>query len=143
MNRYLLLFLMAFALVDCKDKKDPEPLPELKDLVGKWRLVEYEYIRGDTVVKDVVSKENSRFIQFRYDGILLDELGQSSCCPPSSYLLNGNTFEIKTIGAAPPAGPNCYLVLCGVCPQWQLTLQGDSLSTQACTDSKTRYVREN
>lgn len=139
----MLLLLITFALTHCKDKKDPGPLPELQGLVGKWRLVGYEHVNGDTITREVVRKENSQLVQFRYDGILLNELGQSSCCPPSSYLLNGKTFDIKTIGTAPPTSQHCYLVLCGVCPQWQLTLQGDSLAVQVCTESKTMYVREN
>nr|WP_295921995.1 hypothetical protein [uncultured Dyadobacter sp.] len=143
MNRYLLLLLTILALTDCKDKKDPGPLPELQELVGKWRLVGYEHVNGDTVMKESVRKENSQLVQFRYDGILLNELGQSSCCSPSSYLLNGQVFDIKTIGAAPPTSQQCYLVLCGTCPQWQLTLQGDSLAVQVCTDSKMMYLREN
>jgi hypothetical protein len=142
MKRSSLLILLVVTLAFCKNKKEePQPLPELTGIVSKWRLVSTESVRGDSVIVQQAAPGEARIIAFRYDGILVNEAGQATCCAPAAYILNGVKFEIKPIGTAPPMDPQCIYVDCWSPPEWKLTQEGDTLIIESVANYKEKYVR--
>jgi hypothetical protein len=142
MKRSILLILLVVTLAFCKNKdKEPQPVPEMTGIVGKWRLVSTEYVSGDSTIVQTAAPGESNIIAFRYDGILLNEAGQAACCAPSAYVLNGVKLEIKQVGDAPPINPQCSYVDCWAAREWKLTQEGDSLTVEVGNSYKAKYVK--
>jgi hypothetical protein len=142
MARIVLLMSFVVVLACCKNSKGPDPLPEVAGIVGKWRMTENIVVRGDSTVVETLSKENAYVVGFRFDGTATNERGQRLCCEPSSYILNGVPFVIKTIGTPPAGDPGCASVRCAGCAEWILTQKGDHLTIESCYSMKANYVRE-
>ncbi|MGN7888304.1 hypothetical protein [Dyadobacter sp. 22481] len=138
----LSLFILAlFVFVQCK-KENRDPAPEVISIVGKWRVVEYKQIYGDSTVTQPVAQASSHVYEIRYDGVLLNGNGYVPCCIPSSYSLNGTAFVPKP---AKPVelDPICSYALCRGCPEMKLTQTApDSLVMETCEGSLSILVRE-
>jgi hypothetical protein len=142
MTRLLLSILIILAFAGCRKENNPIPLEEIASIVGKWRVVEYRQVRGDSTTTQQVPKQNSWVYEFRYDGVVLNENGYVPCCLPSLYFLNGNEFKPKP---AKPAelDPSCAYSLCAACPEMKITQTSpDSLTIETCQGSFTTFARE-
>ncbi len=144
---FILLILLALTAVYCKKEKQPESEPEPKPLAdfavifGSWRLYETEFVQGDSLIRRTASGEDAQTIRFRYDGIMLNEFGEQECCHPDSYLLNGVSLKVVTVGSPPPIQSQCHLVDCMGCPEYKLIQSADSLVVEYCGGYKKKYVR--
>lgn len=138
MKRLSLLVLLAFALVNCKND-DPDALPELESIVGKWRPVEHTKSGGTPVV---VTNGDIDFMEIRYDGVLLNKGGYRPCCSPTSYMLNGVPFEIVPQAPA-ELDPICASVSCVPCADLKITqISQDVIVTEYCGHYSTKFERE-
>ncbi|GGB96508.1 hypothetical protein [Dyadobacter sediminis] len=139
------LFILTFlAFVQCREsrKVDPEPLPEIASIAGKWRVIAYSRASGDSLITDTVTTENAAFYVFRYDGVLVNENGYRPCCLPQNYFLNENFFEAKPLKPV-ESDPACQYVYCGGCPEMTLTTPtADNLLMETCKGTYTSLVRE-
>lgn len=145
MKKLLYLLLLPLLLLNCK-KKDPEPLPVIKEIAGKWRLE----ANGKTVNgQKVWEKANDNppyYLVFRFDGVLFDGEGKARCCAPDSLIVNGVPFKIKPL-APIPENPECHLLDCAFFASWDLAVQRDTLTLTAegkpgSFRFSQRYVRE-
>ena len=145
MQRLILLFLLLlWAFTGCKRDKsaepEPQPMPEVAGIVGKWHLVESRYTSGDsTVVKDMTNEPQKAF-SIRFDGVILYD-GYGSCCATSEYEINGNVFKVKPQKDV-PYNENCGLVDCFACPKLIITQAGDEMTIESCLGGIDKYVRE-
>ncbi|KAA6438334.1 hypothetical protein FEM33_16700 [Dyadobacter flavalbus] len=139
------LFILIFlAFVQCREsrKADPEPLPEIAAIAGKWRVIGYSRASGDSLITDTVARENAVFYMFRYDGVLVNEKGFRPCCLPQNYFLNGKFFEAKPLKPV-EFDPACQNVYCAGCPEMAITTPAaDNLLIETCKGTYTSLVRE-
>jgi hypothetical protein len=143
MKRYLYTLLIPFLLLNCKER-EPEPLPAIKEIVGKWRLDAIEKTVNGQTAWEKVSYDQPWYLVFRFDGVILDGNGLPYCCAPETLIVNGAPFKIKP-RAEIPENPQCYLVDCASCPSWDLEQKENELIlTSGCAYMKyrQRYLRE-
>lgn len=144
MSKLSLVFLVLLVFLQCRkdDKVDPEPIPEIASIVGKWRVTNYIQTVGDSLFTSPVAKENSLLFVFRFDGVLVNENGYMPCCLPQKYFLNGNLFEAKPL-APVEYDPGCKYVDCAGCAEMTIKRPtADSLLIETCKGSYTTLVRE-
>jgi len=144
MSKLSLVFLVLLAFLQCRknNKADPEPLPEIASIVGKWRIVAQIQTVGDSLITNPVAEENASLYVFRFDGILVNEKGNMFCCLPQNYFLNGNLFESKPLVPV-EYDPGCKYVDCAGCPEMTIIQStSDSLLIETCKGSYTSLVRQ-
>ncbi len=131
----LLLFLL---FLGCK--KDPEPSPIIKEIVGRWRLVATEYTENGKTTRTEAT--TASYLIFRFDGLIVDKDGLPGCCAPGSLIVNGAPFQIKPL-APVPRNDACARTSCAACDHLDLTQDRDTLiSSSSCFgDYKGFYVR--
>jgi len=136
--------MVILTSVQCREDKkvDPEPLPKIASIVGKWRVIAYTQTLGDSLITDSVAKENSYLYVFRFDGVLVNEKGYMPCCLPQKYFLNGSLFEAKPLAPA-EFDPSCEYVYCAGCPEMRITRPtAVSLLIETCKGSYISLVQE-
>lgn len=135
--RYIfLLLLLATASFwsGCK-KESREAAPEMDKLVGKWKGAAYQTVENGEVVWKEWHAEEEGYLEFRSDGILLDEKGLPPCCLPRRYNIDGKRFE--AIPTAPVEdNPLCYLVDCASCSELNIEWVGADRIVTYCAESK-------
>ena len=142
MKRILYALLLPILLVGCK-KHDFETPPEIKEIVGKWRLKAVEKtVNGQTVWEEVPAADVSTFT-IRFDGVILDKDGLPPCCGLGQYSIDGVPYVVKP-QAEVPYNAQCELINCGSCPRNMVVENGELIITSTCEKSVTRskYVRE-
>jgi hypothetical protein len=140
MKRFSVAMLLLFAFGQCK-KDDPEPLPEIASIVGKWREVAHVRIIGDSTITEVIPNEYSNVFEFRYDGAFLNERGKVPCCLPPTYFFHGVEFVPRPQASAEP-DPLCASTYCAPCPEMRITQPiADGIIIEAC-GTVTSYTRE-
>ncbi|MET7256045.1 hypothetical protein [Dyadobacter fermentans] len=142
MQRLVLLLLLSWAFTNCKRDKsaEPQPLPEIAGIVGKWHLVETRYKAGDSTIVKNMTNEPQKAFSIRFDGVILYD-GYGSCCATSEYEINGNVFKVKPQKDV-PYNENCGLVDCFACPKLIITQAGDEMTIESCLGGIDKYVRE-
>ncbi|MDR6805000.1 hypothetical protein J2Y45_002692 [Dyadobacter sp. BE34] len=142
MQRLALLLLLLWAFSNCKRDKsaEPQPLPEVAGIVGKWHLVETRYTAGDSTVVKNMTNEPQKAFSIRFDGVMLYD-GYGSCCATYEYEINGNVFKVKPQKDV-PYDINCGLVDCFACPKLIITQAGDEMTIESCFGGIDRYVRK-
>ncbi|MFC6193988.1 hypothetical protein ACFP1I_20405 [Dyadobacter subterraneus] len=143
MKRFFYFPLLFILLLGCKkDKIDTQPDEIMKPLVGKWYLAEVEQlVNGEKVWVPFVGYEKI-FMNFRFDGILLDENGKTFCCVPQIYNINNTRFEVKP-RAAVSYSANCSTTNCGVafCSIYDITVSSEEMTISNCNSFKSRYLK--
>lgn len=141
MKQILSLLIILTFLSGCK--KDNDALPQIEDIVGKWRLTEMERTEnGQTTWKEIAPNDKPYYFSVRFDGVLLDEKDLPVCCAPQSLTVNGFPFKIEP-KAAVPVNPLCAAVSCAQCPNWEIEQNGDEMIITTCSSfPRSRYVRE-
>lgn len=141
MKRYLYILLIPFLLLNCK--KEKEPAPAIKEIVGKWRLDAMVKTLNGQKVWEKVSYNPPTYLAFRFDGVILDGKGLPWCCSPETLIVNGTSFKI-TPQAKVPTNPGCANVYCFTCPSWELMQkENELLITSSCFMTyRHRYLRE-
>jgi len=142
MKRYLYILLVPLLLLNCK--KEPAPLPAIKEVVGRWRLDAVEKTVNGQQIWEKVPADPPSHLVFRFDGVILDENGLPWCCVPDSLIVNGTPFKIKPL-ASIPENPQCHLVDCAACSSWDLEQKENELTlTSNCefVHYRRRYLRE-
>lgn len=142
MKRYLYILLIPFLLLNCK--KEKEPAPAIKEIVGRWRLDAVEKTVNGQKVWEKVSSDSPSYLTFRFDGVILDGKGLPWCCSPETLIVNGTSFKIKP-KAKVPTNPQCALIDCVSCSSWDLEQKENELIiTLACQslNYRHRYLRE-
>jgi len=138
MKKISILIVMLFAMAGCK-KHEPNPIPEIAPIMSKWRPVERIDSKGDTIS---VASEQTDFLVFRFDGVIVNEAGYKPCCSPNSYILNGQRFEVKP-QAPVQEDPSCIYVDCFVCQDTKITqLSENELLIEYCLGNSIKFVRE-
>lgn len=141
MKQIFIFVLLVLTFSGCKKEENQDPLPEIKTIVGKWRLDAYERIVNGEKVWEKVTGEPS-YLSFRFDGVILGKDGLPTCCAPTSFTLNGILFNIVP-KAKLPENPQCALVDCYSCPIWEMEQNEDQLILSYCIGpSRARYIRE-
>ena len=141
MRQLLLCFLFFVLFTACNRNKDPEPAKEIAGIVGKWKTLEMQYMRGDSIIiqpGDMEDVPNNEF-SIRFDGVMLSG-GYGSCCPITEFTVNGVLFEIKPVRQV-PVNPNCAYVDCMMCPDVAITQVGDQMTIAWCNGMTGKYVR--
>ncbi|WP_221391644.1 hypothetical protein [Dyadobacter sp. NIV53] len=140
MKQFIAYLLLILLLSDCKKSAvDPETLPEIKNIAGKWRSDSYERtING----KKVWEKVTANYIIFRFDGVLLENNGLPACCTPESYNINGKPFQI--VPKTPlDHNPQCDLIDCIICESWDIEqIDNEMIITYCIMGGRIKYVRE-
>jgi hypothetical protein len=141
MKNLIVVSLLMFILSDCKEK-DPEPDPIIKEIIGKWRLVEQELQVEGNLVWTNASGDPQNGLWFRSDGALLDQSGLPSCCVPSLYTVNGVSFAVvrdtKLTG-----NPLCESVYCVSASLCEIQQEGNEMIATGCNGNiRSKYVRE-
>jgi hypothetical protein len=129
-------FLLT-AVTGCKKDK-ADPLAKLEEIAGRWKVTETEDLQNG---KKVWQKTNNTwFINFREDGIVVDNNGNLVCCPPNQLTINGVTIQL------PPAtdltSPSCSSVRCSGCMNWEIEQRGNEIIVSVCNSSRVKYVRD-
>lgn len=142
MRKLLFVLMMLAGLVGCKKDDGPEALPEIASLVGRWKTAAYENVVDGAKVWVAVSGEAS-YLNFRYDGVILDSKGLPACCAPGAYYLNGVLFKVDPKEAV-PKNPQCALVDCIGCDTWSMEQTGNELILSICNPNglRAKYVRD-
>lgn len=141
MNKIPILLIILLFLGCKKDKKDPEPSPIIKEIVGKWRLVATERTENGKIVREEATSESS--LIFRFDGLMVDKDGLPVCCAFGSFIVNGQPFEAKAL-APVPQNEACARTSCTNCSAPLALLQdGNTLITSSSCFGEYRffYVR--
>ena len=115
-------------------------LDEPQAIVGKWKMVSYIDTKTGKMV--TLNSSNSYTFEVRYDGVSLGTNGKRMCCVNLNYMqnINGKVYYIKN--AEPiPDNSDCNLVDCAspCSPRW--TVKEDSLFSEGCYNSKSKYIR--
>ena len=142
MKRYIYILLIPLLLLNCK--REPAPLPAIKEIVGRWRLDAMEKTVNGQKVWEKVSYDPPSYLVFRFDGVILDGNGLPYCCSPDTLVVNGTPFKIRP-QAKVPENPQCHLVDCAYCRYWDLEQIGNELIlTSKCDflNYRHRYLRE-
>ena len=142
MKRYLYILLIPFLLLNCK--KEKEPAPVIRGIVGRWRLDAVEKTVNGQKVWEKVSYDPPTYLAFRFDGVILDGKGLPWCCSPEMLIVNGTSFKIEP-KAKVPSNPQCAYVDCFTCPSWDLEpKENELILTSSCQslNSRSRYFRE-
>lgn len=141
MKKLLFALIIPFVLIACK-KDDPDPVPEIASIVGKWKHIAYEKTENNEKTWVPMNGESSTII-FRYDGLILDSKGLRRCCAPYKYNLNGVPFEVKPKEEV-PVNAECSLVDCIGCEAWTIEQTGDEMIITLCepTAHKSKYIRQ-
>ncbi|MPR33737.1 hypothetical protein [Salmonirosea aquatica] len=141
MKRYLYILAIPLFLLNCKKDEVPDPLPTIKELVGRWRLVATETtVDGEKVWESATA---SYYLIFRFDGVILNENGNRPCCTPGSLIVNGVPFTIKPL--APVSSEFCGNVSCLYMPNLILQQNADTLIVTPGIENphyRSRYLRE-
>ncbi|QRR01390.1 hypothetical protein [Dyadobacter sandarakinus] len=138
MKQLLLSFSLLLVLFACK-KDSPTPEPEIKDIVGKWKVTAHEQkVNGTNSWVPVNGAPY--YLVIRNDGLILDLNGCPNCAP-KSYYVNGVLFEAKQ---KEPVSSQCPIVDCIGCATWDIDQTGDELIVTLCdpTGTRTKYIRE-
>lgn len=134
--------LLLLVFTQCKKKEDPEPLPEIASIAGKWRVTAYSQTEGDSLVTTPASDGQPTIYQFRFDGAFLNENGYMPCCLSQKFTLNGQPFEQKPL-APVYVDPSCSLVYCMPCPEMIITTPiADVIMIETCKGNFMTLVRE-
>jgi hypothetical protein len=143
MKQILFLLVISMMLSGCKKDRNEDPLPEVANIFGKWRLMEIEKTEnGKTSWNPVVYYDEPTYLSFRYDGVILDNKGLPQCCGPDSLKINGVPFKIVPRSDL-PLNPTCAYVDCAGCPVWDITQTGDEIIISTCaTFPRHKYVRQ-
>jgi len=143
MKKLITFVLLLTVFTQCKKREDPEPLPEIASIVGKWRVTAYSHIAGDSLVTTPASDGQATIYQFRFDGAFLDENGYMPCCLPQKFTLNGQPFEQKPL-APVKLDPICSSVYCITCPEMKITTPiADVIMIETCKGNFMTLAREN
>ena len=144
MQRLALFLLLLWAFTNCKlnksEEPEPQPLPEISGVVGKWNLVEARYTSGDSTIVKNMTNEPQKAFSIRFDGVMLYD-GYGSCCATSEYEINGNVFKVKPQKDV-PYDQNCGLVDCLTCPKLIITQTGDEMTIESCLGGVNKYIRK-
>lgn len=143
MKRLFYIPLLFLLLLNCKkDKIDTEPEEIMKPLVGKWRLTEVEQIVNEEKVWVPFVGYEAIYMNFRFDGILLDENGKAFCCVPQIYNINNTRFEVKP-RASVSYSANCSTTNCGVafCPTYDIEVSSNEMTISNCNSFKSKYLK--
>ncbi|GAB3167815.1 hypothetical protein GCM10027291_15350 [Telluribacter humicola] len=110
--------------------------------MGQWKLVAHEQtLNGVTQWVDVPNDQKNT-LHFRYDGVVLNDKGLPKCCGPSALRIDGQHFKIEPKEPL-PNNPDCALIFCGTCEEWNILVQGDEF-IHSCPESqsgRSRYIR--
>lgn len=141
MKRFLYIPLLFILLLNCKkDKIDSQPEEIMKPLVGKWYLAETgKSVNGLTVWTPFPGSE-AVYLNFRFDGVLLDENGKASCCAPKIFTINNTRFQVIP-RAAISYSADCSAVYCSSCPFYEIEVNGNEMFLTYCDSSRARYIR--
>jgi len=137
MKRFVSLFVLSLLLINCKKDKDPEPLPEIAGIAGKWNLTELKYVSGDSTITVDINKVEQKDLFIRYDGVMLYD-GAVSCCAVNKYVINGISFNVVPKEDTPPANVICD---CIPCDQLVITQTGDTMTVVYCNGGTSTYTR--
>lgn len=141
MKKLIPLFLLLFSLSDCK-KKDPEPDPVLKGIVGGWRLIGFEKTVNNEKVWEPVDMDKQTVFSFRFDGVMLDKDGLPYCCASSNYVVNGTPYKVVA-KAKIPENPICATVNCAACDTLKIQQRGNEMITANCFNpGRSKYTRQ-
>lgn len=140
MKNFLFSSILLFVLVACK-KDGPNPDPEIKEIVGKWKRIAIEKnVNGSNIW--VPTDGEPLYIVFRYDGVIFDENGCRNCAP-NSYYVNGKLFQVIP---KEDAGSNasCPMVDCIACTIWDIDQSNNELIITLCEphNRRSKYIRE-
>jgi len=141
MKQILYAFLLPILLIGCK-KDDFEPTAQIKDLVGKWRMVAMETTVNGQKIWENASETRESYVVFRFDGVILNENGDQPCCTPGSLIVNGVPFTIKPLA---PISSECISASCVLIPYWNLQQTADTLIVTPGAKlayHRFRYIRE-
>jgi hypothetical protein len=141
MKGFVYLFVLSLLLINCKKDKDPEPLPEIADIAGRWNLTEQKYPSGDSTISANIDEVIQRDIFIRYDGVILYD-GYAACCPTNKYLINGNLFNVVAKEDI-PYDAKCHLVDCMPCDELIITQTGNTMTVVRCGRATSTYTRVN
>jgi hypothetical protein len=142
MKRIVYILLLPILLVGCK-KHDFETPPEIKALVGKWRLQAVEKtVNGQTVWEEVSAADVSTFT-IRFDGVLLGSDGLPPCCGLDRYSVDGVPYVVKPQMKV-PYNAECELLNCASCPRNMTIENKELIVTSMCEKSisRAKYVRD-
>nr|WP_295926014.1 hypothetical protein [uncultured Dyadobacter sp.] len=140
MKNILFSFILLFVLVACK-KDDPNPDPEIKEIVGKWKRTAIEKnVDGSNIW--VPTEGEPRYMVFRYDGVIFDENGCRNCAP-NSYYVNGRLFQVRPKEDV-KNNSSCPMVDCIACATWDIDQSDDELIITLCKpfNRRSKYMRE-
>jgi hypothetical protein len=137
MKGFLSLLVLAILLINCKKDNDPEPLPEVGDIAGKWQLTEQKYISGDSTITANIDEVIQRDIFIRYDGVILID-GYAACCVPNKYLINGKFFNVVPQEDTPSSN---FICNCMPCDELVITQTGDTMTLGYCNGGRSTYTR--
>ncbi|MCF0057285.1 hypothetical protein [Dyadobacter sp. CY356] len=143
MKRFFYIPLLFLFLCNCKkDKINTQPDEIMKPLVGKWYLVEVEQIVNGEKVWVPFAGYETVYLNFRFDGILIDENGKTGCCSPYIYIINNRRFEVKPRTSVSYSA-NCSTFNCGVafCSTYNIEPNGNQMMIARCSSARSKYVR--
>ena len=137
MKNVVWVFFLVLGVFSCKEKQlTPE---EIQPLVGKWRVTAIE--RADKKEWEYVTQSGQHQFEIRYDGVVLDSKGLSTCCGPLYLTINGKKFSIVPKETVPD-NPICALINCVYCETWNMDLQDNVLTISYCNGlARVRYVK--
>jgi len=139
MRKLLCFLFVLLALGSCR-KDEPEPEPGFKNLAGRWLVTAREEMSNGEKVWVPSTASAPVYLIFRFDGLIINERGETGCCFSYDYIVNGE--KISVIPKAELKYPgNCALVDCFSCTLG-LDFSGDDLIVTGCFGFKTKYVRD-
>lgn len=143
MKRLFYLPFLFILLLNCKkDKIDTEPEEIMKPLVGKWYLAENERtINGDKGWIPFVGFENV-YLNFRYDGVILDDNGKASCCATKIFNINNTRYEVVP-RAAVSYSDDCSTIYCSSCPSYDIEINVSEMIISYCDSSRAKFIKVN
>lgn len=137
MRGFILLIMLGVFFTNCKNNKDPEPLPEIADIAGGWKLTEQKYVSGDSTITVDINKAEQKDLFIRYDGVMLYD-GSVSCCAVNKYVINGISFNVVPKEDTPPAN---FICDCMPCDELVITQTGDTMTVVYCNAGTSTYKR--
>lgn len=142
MKKLFYIPLLFILLLNCKnDKIDTQPDEIMKPLVGKWYLAETEQMVNGEKVWVPFTALKAVYLNFRFDGLMLDENSKASCCAPQIYNINNTIFEVRRRAAVSYVA-DCSTLYCDFfCYTYDIEVAGNEMIISSCNSLKSKYFR--